>query len=436
MDGRLPGLAALGEAEQKVQLATWWDELPQAEIFLLQKLIAGSFRVGVSEGLVLKALAAAGGVPTAIVQQRVTGKWVPTAAAFAAFLAPADETTRDATQPWPFALAYPLDDPPTSLGDVGDWLAEWKWDGIRAQLVCRDGSCHIWSRGEDLVTGSFPEIAAAAAADVPRGTVLDGELLAFQGDAPLPFAALQKRLGRKKVSAQAMAQTPLRFLAYDLLEADGEDLRALPISERRARLERLIEAVRDAALARGAVSPLGISPLVASASWDELERLRHEARERGVEGLMLKRRDAPYRAGRKRGDWWKWKVEPYTCDAVLLYAQAGSGRRANLFTDYTFAVWDGGKLVPVAKAYSGLDHAEILELDRWIRAHTREKFGPVRAVEPAQVFELAFEGLQRSTRHKAGIAVRFPRIARWRRDKPASEADTLATLHALLRVTP
>jgi DNA ligase-1 len=436
MDERLPRLASLEEPAQKAQLAAWWDELPQSEIFLLQKLIAGGFRVGVSEGLVLKGLAMAAGLPAAIVQQRVTGQWTPTAAAFQGFVAPADEDARDATQPWPFALAYPLDDPLSELGPRDDWLAEWKWDGIRAQLVCRDGACHVWSRGEDLVTSSFPELAAAAAEGVPRGTVLDGEILAFRDGAPLPFAALQKRLGRKRVSAQAMAATPLRFLAYDLLEAAGEDVRALPMAERRARLEALVGGVAAAAAARGETARIGLSPLVGAGSWEELARLRQEARARGVEGLMLKRRDAPYRAGRKRGDWWKWKIEPFTCDAVLLYAQAGSGRRANLFTDYTFAVWRGDALVPVAKAYSGLDHEEILELDRWIRAHTREKFGPVRSVAPELVFELAFEGIQASTRHKAGVALRFPRIQRWRRDKPAAQADTLDTLRALLGATP
>jgi DNA ligase-1 len=288
--------------------------------------------------------------------------------------------------------------------------------------VKREGAVHLWSRGEELVTERFPEIERAGL-DLPDGTVIDGEILAWDEQGVMPFAALQKRIGRLKLSAKILKDAPVRFLAYDLLEEQGADIRALPQDERRRRLEAVMAGGRDA---------LATSELVLARSWDELAERRARSRERRVEGLMLKRRGAPYQVGRRRGDWWKWKVAPLTVDAVLIYAQAGSGRRANLFTDYTFAVWEDGGLVPIAKAYSGLDDQEIAELDRWIRRHTVERFGPVRSVPAEQVFELAFEGIQRSTRHKSGIAVRFPRIARWRKDKPPAEADTLRAVKALL----
>jgi len=284
----------------------------------------------------------------------------------------------------------------------------------------------LWSRGEERLDGRFPEIEQAAAA-LPDGTVLDGELLAWRddGDAPLPFTALQTRIQRRKPGARTLADTPVRVVAYDLLELGGQDLRGLPQLERRARLGQVLAALDDPRIA--------LSPRVQPASWEHAAGLRSQSRERGVEGLMLKRAGAAYQSGRRRGDWWKWKVDPLTIDAVLLYAQAGHGRRSTLFTDCTFGLWHEGALVPVAKAYSGLDDAEILKLDRWIRAHTIERFGPVRAVEPVQVFELGFEAVNRSRRHKSGIAVRFPRILRWRHDKPAAEADVLAALQALAR---
>jgi DNA ligase-1 len=301
-------------------------------------------------------------------------------------------------------------------------VAEWKWDGIRCQLVRRRGRTYLWSRGEELVTDRFPEVVAAATR-LPDGVVLDGEVLAYRGRV-LPFAVLQRRIGRQKLDAGILAEAPVALMAYDLLEEEGEDRRERPLAERRARLESILAAADAPAL------PL--SPLVAGESWEALAVVREEARARGVEGLMLKRLDSPYRAGRRKGDWWKWKIAPFTVDAVLLYAHPGHGRRASLFTDYTFAVWDRGALVPVARAYSGLSDAEIGELDGWVRRHTRQRHGPTRVVEPSQVFELAFEGIQVSSRHRAGVAVRFPRILRWRKDKPAAEADTLDGVRRLL----
>ncbi len=307
---------------------------------------------------------------------------------------------------------------------MGEWLVEWKWDGIRAQIMRREHEIHVWSRGEELVSERFPELLQRAAA-LPAGVVLDGEILAWRDGRVQPFGDLQQRIGRKKLSERVLRETPVQFLAYDLLELDGRDIRGAAMHERRKRLETLIERCGRS---------LELSPLIAAADWDELRSLRSTSRERFVEGMMLKRIDSPYAAGRQRGIWWKWKIEPYTFDGVLIYAQPGRGRRANLLTDYTFAVRKGEQLVPVAKAYSGLSDEEILRVDRWIRQNTLERFGPVRAVRPELVFEIAFEGVSESTRHKSGVAVRFPRIARWRQDKPAAEANTLEDLRGLLLV--
>jgi DNA ligase-1 len=356
-----------------------------------------------------------------------------------------ERTDDDRSRPYPFYLASPLDGDPKGLEDPAQWVVEWKWDGIRAQLVRRSGSVHLWSRGEELITHRFPEIAAAATR-LPDGTVLDGEVLAFRDGRPLPFSALQQRIGRQKQVAQLARAVPVVFMTYDLLEDRSEDIRQLPLDERRGRLEALlvrsreggtaeVQLQRDATADPTAAGVLRASPTLRARTWDELADVRAESRARGVEGLMLKRRSSPYGVGRKRGDWWKWKIDPFTIDAVLIYAQPGSGRRASLLTDYTFGIWDQGELIPVAKAYSGLSNDEIGELDRWIRRHTRERFGPVRHVEPFHVFELGFEGIARSSRHRSGVAVRFPRMLRWRRDKRPEEADTLDTVRALLDST-
>ena len=421
MEERILPLRRLDEFGQKETIQGWWRRLDREQRFVVNKLLTGGFRVGVSQGLVVRAIAKVSGLDGAVVSHRLMGGWQPTAANYTALMR-GDDGAADASRPYPFFLASQLEAEPETLGPLDDWLVEWKWDGIRGQLVKRQGAVYLWSRGEELVTERFPEIERAGL-ELADGTVLDGEILAWDDEGVMPFAALQKRIGRLKLSAKILKEAPVRFLAYDLLEEAAADIRAVPQAERRPRLERVVEGARDA---------IGTSALVEAASWAELAELRARSRERRVEGLMLKRKGAPYQVGRKRGDWWKWKIAPLTVDAVLIYAQAGSGRRANLFTDYTFAVWSDGELVPFAKAYSGLDDKEIAELDRWIRRHTIERFGPVRSVPAEQVFELAFEGIQRSARHKSGIAVRFPRIARWRRDKPAAEADTLGGVKALL----
>jgi DNA ligase-1 len=429
----------------------WWRGLDRLQRFLLLKLVTGEFRVGVSQTLVVRALAQAASLPVTTVAARLMGEWTPSAQWFTSVLSH-ERTEDDQSRPYPFFLASPLEENVETLGDPRDWLIEWKWDGIRAQLVKRGGVVHLWSRGEELITHRFPEIAAAGTR-LPDGTVLDGEVLAFRDERPMPFSALQQRIGRQKQVAQLARTVPVVFMAYDILEDAGEDVRNLSQADRRERLEsRIEEAVRvrieptaeftlTAEPASGAdvVSSfsrtpgvLRPSPLVAPASWSELAAMRAESRTRGVEGFMLKRRASAYGVGRKRGDWWKWKIDPYTIDAVLIYAQPGSGRRASLLTDYTFGVWSKGELVPIAKAYSGLSNDEIAEMDRWIRRHTRERFGPVRHVEPVHVFELGFEAIARSTRHRSGIAVRFPRMLRWRKDKKPEEADTLEAVQQLL----
>jgi DNA ligase-1 len=428
-----------------------WDQLDSDGRFLLVKLIGGGFRVGVSKLLVQRALAAVSGLDNQQVAQRMMGwtdaRATPSAERYRALVSTDPAPQQDAGQPYPFFLAHALADAPATLGPIGDWLAEWKYDGIRAQLVRRAGQTWVWSRGEELVTDRFPELQAWAHG-LPDGTVLDGEILAWRAgeEQPAPFTLLQQRIARKTLPKKLLADAPVRFIAYDLLESEGHDRRDEPQQQRRARLQALLPAER-------------LSPLVSATDWAALTALRTHSRARGVEGLMLKHRDARYGSGRSKRDgvWWKWKIDPLAVDAVLIYAQAGHGRRASVYTDYTFAVWSRTphdaaeaaavveaitrrepalpgalQLVAFAKAYSGLSDTEFAAVDRVIRATTLEKFGPVRSVRPTLVFELGFEGLNVSTRHKSGIAVRFPRMLRIRDDKALHEADTLASLQALM----
>jgi DNA ligase-1 len=433
------GIAPLrGAAPEAIRasLLLYWDQLDTRERFLLTKLIGGGFRVGVSRLLVTRALSAVAGLDSKLLAQRLMG-WTdgsvsPTAAGFLQLLAAhaPEEHAQRGGLPYPFFLAHALERDPATLGDLADWQVEWKYDGMRAQLVSRGGQNWLWSRGEDLITERFPELAAL---NLPDGVVIDGEILIWHGGhAPAPFAALQKRMGRKQVSARLLGELPAVLVAYDLLELDGRDLRESPQAERRALLEQLVASQQRA-------PQLKLSPLIAADSWEQLAVIRAESRERGVEGMMLKARDARYGVGRTKsvGTWWKWKIDPYSIDAVLIYAQSGHGRRASLYTDYTFAVWEDDsegerKLVPFAKAYSGLTDAEIAQVDQAIRKTTIEKFGPVRSVTPSMVFEIGFEGIASSPRHKSGIAVRFPRILRRREDKSIDEADTLESLKSLL----
>jgi DNA ligase-1 len=369
-------------------------------------------------------LAETAGLTAAVIAHRLMGRWDPTPEFFRALLAP-ETREADQSRPYPFCLAHPLPGSPEELGEIADWLLEWKWDGIRAQLIRRGGQSFVWSRGEETILERFPELAGPAS-ELPDGTVLDGEIVAWKEGAVLPFAALQRRIGRKNVSKKLLGDVPARFLAFDLLESQGVDARTMPLRERRAVLDQLLAD-------RAATAAIGVSPLVHASSWEECARIRAGSRDRRVEGLMLKRADSPYGVGRQTGLWWKWKVAPFTCDAVLIYAQKGHGRRADLYTDYTFGVWDQGALVPFAKAYSGLSDAEIRAVDRFVRRNTVERFGPVRSVKQELVFELAFESIQLSSRHKSGVAVRFPRMARWWQDKLPEQADSLDAIKALLQ---
>ena len=423
VESRLLELRGQDDTVQRRELGRAWRELGRRERYVWNKLLTGSVRVGVSAQLVVKALAEVSGVDEGTIAHRLMGTWEPGQEFFERLIA-SDTRDADVSRPYPFYLAYPLDSEPAALGEARDWVVEWKWDGIRAQLIRRAGGTFLWSRGEELLNGRFPEVEEAAAL-LPEGTVLDGELLPWVAGAPLPFAQMQRRIGRKTLGRKVLSEVPVVLVAYDLLEERGEDLRSRPLGERRQRLAALIATTPSA-------GRLVLSPAVEAAAWPDVERARERAREAGAEGLMLKRRASAYGVGRRRGDWWKWKVDPHSVDAVLIYAQPGSGRRAGLYTDYTFGIWDGDQLVPFAKAYTGLTDEEIRRVDAFVRRHTLEKFGPVRTVKPELVFELAFEGIQRSTRHKSGVAVRFPRMARWRTDKRPEEADTLETVRGLI----
>lgn len=421
---RMTPLRTLSDPEKREILVHDWNRMSMRERLVWNKLITGSFRVGVARTLLERAIAHAADLPQPLIAHRLMGDWEPSAAGYAALIAPAEAEAIHHAQPYPFFLAQPLENAAQPLGEVQDWLAEWKWDGIRAQLLRRNGETRIWTRGEELVTDRFPEVAAIGPL-LPDGTVIDGEILAWDAALaqPLPFAALQRRIGRKTVGPKLLKEVPVALVAFDLLEWECADLRETPLQERRALLQQLVTTTDAPALR--------LSPPLPASTWNELAVLRAQCREANAEGLMLKRKSSAYGVGRPRGDWWKWKIEPYSLDAVLTAAQSGHGNRANLFTDYTFGVWHEGRLVTIAKAYSGLTNAEIAAVDAFVRRHTLERHGPVRVVEPLLVFELAFEGVQTSTRHKSGLAVRFPRIVRQRKDKQPIDADTLETLRAL-----
>lgn len=440
-DNLLP-LRGAPPGDMLARLLLLLQQLDRRSQLVCIKLITGSFRVGVSKLLVTRALAEIADIDPKRVAQRLVGYTDiaarPTAASFQRLIAGGSNTEADEGdigQPYPFFLAHPLQIPVEEfaprLGSPRDWQIEWKWDGIRAQLVKRKGQLWIWSRGEELVTDRFPELAALAS-HIPDGTVIDGEIVGWKAGALQSFATLQQRIGRKTLNARLLEQAPVALLAYDLLEWQGEDWRPRPQYLRRVQLEQLV--------LQCAQPQMQVSALLEGEDWQHLERQRSLSRSLGVEGMMLKGQQAQYGVGRTKdvGVWWKWKVDPYTVDAVLVYAQRGHGRRASLYTDFTFAVWDapidvaGRKLVTFAKAYSGLTDEEMRKVDAIVRRTTVETFGPVRTVAPTMVFELGFEGIALSARHKSGIAVRFPRMLRWRQDKPPAEADTLETLRALL----
>ncbi|WP_423736423.1 ATP-dependent DNA ligase [Chitinophaga caseinilytica] len=432
-DGALPlhfwmealiSLEKAPESEKSAFIRNAWEQLQPGERFVFNKLITGGFRIGVSQGTIVNAIAKAYGMEGAVVSHMIGGNWDPRATTLPQLLHDRHSNPDD-SRPYPFFLAHALEGGPSGLGAPADWQAEWKWDGIRGQLIRRSGQVFLWSRGEELITDKFPEIAGLLDY-LPDGTVVDGEILAWDAvlQRPLPFQNLQTRIGRKNLTKKQLQDAPVVLLAYDLMEWEGQDIRPLPLRERRALLETLVKSVDRPALR--------ISPLIGYGDWEELAVLREQSRGNNSEGVMLKNAGSAYQVGRRRGDWWKWKIDPFTVDAVMVYAQKGHGRRSNLYTDYTFAVRNGDQLVPFAKAYSGLTDAEIGEVDAWVKRHAVEKFGPVRTVKPELVFEIAFEGIAASNRHKSGIALRFPRIHRWRRDKPVSEINTLDDLRQLL----
>ncbi|MGA8854299.1 MAG: ATP-dependent DNA ligase, partial [Christiangramia sp.] len=414
------------EEEKKEYLFENWLNLNYYERFVFTKLITGSFRIGVSQKLMTRALSKATDIDEDILAYKLMGNWEPAMISFNKLIL--EENEEDfLSKPYPFYLAYAIEGGPQELGEVSEWSAEHKWDGIRSQVIIRNDELFVWSRGEELVTDKYPEFEAFVK-EIPNGTVLDGEILPFPEGEIGTFKDLQTRIGRKNISKKLLEKTPVILKAYDILEWEGEDIRDMAFGKRREILETLFHKVKSEEL------PLHLSETISFSNWEEAALEREISREVKSEGLMLKRLDSPYLVGRKKGDWWKWKVDPLTIDAVLTYAMRGHGRRSNLFTDYTFGLWDEekGELVTFAKAYSGLTDKEFRSLDAWIKKNTLERFGPVRSVTPHHVFEIAFEGIAESKRHKSGVATRFPRILRWRTDKKIEEANTLEDLKALI----
>lgn len=412
------------EAEKKTYIINRWQSFNNFERFVFNKILTGGFRIGVSQKLMTRALSKAVNIEENILAHRLMGQWSPQHISFKQLILEPNPEDQIA-QPYPFFLAYALEDGFQNKNDVTQWHVEHKWDGMRAQLIIREGKSFLWSRGEELITDKFPELDCLATA-LPNGTVLDGELIPYKEGIIGDFNALQKRIGRKNVSVKLIEEVPIVLMLYDLLEWKGKDIRTLPLSKRQDYLNSLFHSYKNANL------PLLLSEVLIFSSWEEVAEERHKATEKRSEGLMLKHRDSPYAVGRKKGSWWKWKSEPKTIDAVLTYAMRGHGRRTNLYTDYTFGLWQNNELVTFAKAYSGLTDAEIKKVDQFVKKHTLDRFGPVRQVKPELVFEIAFEGLAPSSRHKSGVAVRFPRILRWRHDKKIAEANSLDDLKELL----
>jgi DNA ligase 1 len=417
------------EVVKKQFIVDSWKEMNQPERFVFNKFFTGGFRIGVSQKIIVNALAKSVTLTPSVIAHRISGNWDPVTISFEELLS-GDAASADISKPYPFFLAYALEDDPSSLGEPAEWQAEWKWDGIRGQIVKRSGELFVWSRGEELMTEKFPEYHSLQEL-LPDGIVLDGEILPYKinenGDPfPLPFALLQTRIGRKNVTKKQLKEAPVGFFTYDLLEYNGQDIREETMEIRRKKLEEIFSSIKHPGLF--------LSPIIPFQTWEELREIRSGSRDLNAEGIMLKRRSSPYQVGRKRGDWWKWKIDALTIDAVMIYAQKGAGRRSNLYTAYTFAVRDGGQLVPFTRAYSGLTDKEIGQVDHFVKRNSLEKFGPVRTVKPELVFEIAFEGIAASNRHKSGVALRFPRISRWRHDKKPDEINTLDDLKKMLEL--
>jgi DNA ligase-1 len=412
------------ESVRKEFITNSWMSMTGAERFVFNKLITGNFRIGVSQKTMVNALSKTIKLDASVIAHRISGKWDPVSTNFSDLLSE-QAVAVDHSKPYPFYLAYAVEDDVHSLGEPNEWQAEWKWDGIRGQIIKRNNELFVWSRGEELMTEKFPEYHLLKD-HLPNGVAMDGEIIPSVNGRPLPFSLLQTRIGRKNITKKQLTEAPISFFAYDLLEYEGRDIRETLLAERRTLLEKIVREINHPSLL--------ISPVVSFTTWDELTNLRTHSRSMGSEGIMLKRKNSSYQVGRKRGDWWKWKIDPLVIDAVMIYAQKGHGRRSSLYTDYTFAVRDGDKLVPFTKAYSGLTDKEFAQVDSFVKRNSLEKFGPVRTVKPELVFEIAFEGIAASNRHKSGVALRFPRINRWRKDKPADEINTLDDLKKMLEL--
>jgi len=428
----ITALEKADEATRKKFIVDCWMQMNTEERFVFNKLLTGGFRIGVSQKSMVNALARTVDTDPSIIAHRISGNWHASTTDFIELITE-HSLNIDFSKPYPFYLAYALDDEPQTLGEPHEWQAEWKWDGIRGQIIKRNDELFVWSRGEELITEKFPEYQILQTC-LPNGTVLDGEILSFKASptgeglegAVLSFALLQTRIGRKNVSRKQLQEAPVAFFAYDILELNGEDIRNKTLQERRIELEKIVEQVKN--------NSLQLSPVIDFNSWETLAKIRERSRDINAEGIMLKRKSSTYQVGRKVGDWWKWKIDPLTIDAVMVYAQKGSGRRSNLYTDYTFAVKNGDELVTFAKAYSGLTDKEFAQVDAFVKRNSIEKFGPVRTVKPELVFEIAFEGIASSNRHKSGVALRFPRIHRWRKDKIVDEINTLDDLKKMLEM--
>ena len=417
-------LSGQDESIRKKFILDSWDEMDTSERFVFNKLITGGFRIGVSQKMMVNALAKTVKLEPSIIAHRISGNWDPVTTHFDELLSEQGSSI-DFSKPYPFYLAYALDAEPATLGTPDEWQAEWKWDGIRGQIIKRNGELFVWSRGEELMTDKFPEYEILKN-HLPDGVCIDGEIIPIQEGLPMPFSILQTRIGRKNITKKQLTEAPVGFIAYDVLEWEGKDIRSQQLYERREKLDALFAEIN--------LPNFITSVIISFDNWDDLAEVRRRSREMNAEGIMLKRKSSTYQVGRKVGDWWKWKIDPLTIDCVMIYAQKGHGRRSNLYTDYTFAVRDGDKLVSFTKAYSGLTDKEFAEVDNFVKRNSIEKFGPVRTVKPELVFEIAFEGIAASNRHKSGVALRFPRMLRWRKDKPASEINTLEDLKKLLEI--
>jgi len=417
------------ESVKKKFILDCWRKMDYSQRFVFNKFITGAFRIGVSQQMMVNSLTRVIQLPASVIAHRISGNWDPSTTTFDELLGEEHALATDHSKPYPFYLAYALEGDLNSLGEPMEWQAEWKWDGIRGQIIKRNGELFAWSRGEELITEKFPEYQILQHL-LPEGIAIDGEVLPYQNGQVLNFNVLQTRIGRKNVTKKNLQEAPAAFFAYDLLEFNGKDIREWPLSERRKKLEELVQRFRSA----NSNFPIHLSPIVNFVSWEELKNERERSRSLNSEGIMLKRKSSIYQVGRRRGDWWKWKIDPLTIDAVMVYAAKGSGRRSNLYTDYTFAVRDGEQFVTFAKAYSGLTDKEFAQVDSFVKRNSLEKFGPVRTVKPELVFEIAFEGIAASNRHKSGVALRFPRIHRWRKDKSVEEINTLADLKNMLEI--